>query len=282
MKNYSIYKITNIHNNKCYIGQTTNPTRRWKEHIDSAKYIDLPLYKDINTYGITSFTFQILEQNIGEDKIDNQEAYWIKTYDSQNKQKGYNIEPGGNKASCSSKLTEKQITEIKARIRDKQPFKNIAALFNINVSTVSDINNGDIWYDENENYPLYATPYRRKHFTKEQLSKIKSMLMNGYTTVEIAKKFETSVTTICKINNGKIYVDKNQDYPISKSRTSPKHLTSEKTIEIAKMLTNTDYTYTKISRICNVGRKTVSRINQGTEYRKHLEQNGIMEFPIRR
>lgn len=35
MEKKYIYKITNLINNKIYIGQTNNPNRRWKEHCNS-------------------------------------------------------------------------------------------------------------------------------------------------------------------------------------------------------------------------------------------------------
>lgn len=48
-----IYKITNLINNKCYIGKTERTIlSRWKEHLQKRKTLDLPLYRALNKYGI--------------------------------------------------------------------------------------------------------------------------------------------------------------------------------------------------------------------------------------
>ena len=62
MKKY-IYKITNLINNKIYIGQTNNPKRRWQEHKNlgyDTKETKL-LYRAIKKYGKDNFVFEIIE-----------------------------------------------------------------------------------------------------------------------------------------------------------------------------------------------------------------------------
>ena len=54
-----IYKITNIINNKVYIGLTTTTIqKRWSTHKRYAigKYKNHPLYNAMNLYGINNFT----------------------------------------------------------------------------------------------------------------------------------------------------------------------------------------------------------------------------------
>lgn len=46
---FSVYKITNKINNKCYIGSTIRCEKRWREHINCSqnphhKHYDYPLY----------------------------------------------------------------------------------------------------------------------------------------------------------------------------------------------------------------------------------------------
>lgn len=63
-----IYCITNLINNKRYIGKTTkDPKERFKEHcIDSYKKRcnKRPLYDSMNKYGIENFKLEILENRI--------------------------------------------------------------------------------------------------------------------------------------------------------------------------------------------------------------------------
>lgn len=87
-----IYKITNILNNKCYIGQTKrNPLVRWSEHIRYAKTNikgKSKLYNAIQKYGIECFLFTLIEELNNKD-LDIKESFWIKYYNSS--MNGYNI-----------------------------------------------------------------------------------------------------------------------------------------------------------------------------------------------
>ncbi len=86
-----IYKITNKLNNMCYIGQSTNIELRWIAHIKHIKEIDNEdnyFYQQIRKYGITNFTFEILEE-CSIDKLNEKEQYWFKQYNCL-KPNGYN------------------------------------------------------------------------------------------------------------------------------------------------------------------------------------------------
>ena len=90
---YSIYKITNTVNNKCYIGFTHNPKLRWKNHKNSS-HIRRPLYESMKKHGVDNFTFEILYQSDDrEHTLLVMEPYYIELYNSYNK--GYNCTKGG-------------------------------------------------------------------------------------------------------------------------------------------------------------------------------------------
>lgn len=91
-----IYKITNLINQKSYIGLThRTPELRWKEHIDIAygeKGRRHHLHNAILKYGSKNFEFKILEE-VSDDELNNREKYWIKYYDTYDN--GYNETYGG-------------------------------------------------------------------------------------------------------------------------------------------------------------------------------------------
>lgn len=91
-----IYKITNLANGKCYIGQTTRTVEsRWSSHISIVGTNQVGCAKLKNAmeyYGIDNFAIQTIEE-CDNSKLDNREKYWINYYDSVNM--GYNIELGG-------------------------------------------------------------------------------------------------------------------------------------------------------------------------------------------
>ena len=66
MKVY-IYKITNLINNKIYIGQTINIEERWRHHREipyrkNSKEKNRQLYRAIKKYGLDNFKFEVIDE----------------------------------------------------------------------------------------------------------------------------------------------------------------------------------------------------------------------------
>ena len=73
----AIYKIENKKTGKCYIGQTTNPERREKEHFNHSS--NDRLRQAIRHEGATQFSFEVIERVKGQ-KANRREAHWIAYY----------------------------------------------------------------------------------------------------------------------------------------------------------------------------------------------------------
>lgn len=107
-----IYKITNIINNKIYIGQTrtTYPVGRWSAHknkLNNETHKNSHLLAAWKKYGSSTWKFEVIDfaENIQE--LDNKEIEYIKKYNSANPLFGYNICSGGTNGfvlSASAKL----------------------------------------------------------------------------------------------------------------------------------------------------------------------------------
>ena len=80
-----IYKITNLNNNMCYIGQAVNIADRWKQHAKCGLDIDTPsgnkLYKAMISEGIQNFSWELLE-TCPREQLNEKERYYIELYDS--------------------------------------------------------------------------------------------------------------------------------------------------------------------------------------------------------
>ena len=76
----AIYKIESKKTGKCYIGQTTNPDRRCKEHFDHSS--NDRLRQAIRSEGETQFCFDVLERVSGRE-ANRREAHWIAFYTDQ-------------------------------------------------------------------------------------------------------------------------------------------------------------------------------------------------------
>lgn len=102
-----IYKITNLINEKVYIGQSVNIYQRWHDHC--YKEYNRHLSSAFAAYGIDNFTFEILEETLIED-LTKREEYYIQVYDARNPVKGYNCKEAGTHGRHSLE-TRRRISE---------------------------------------------------------------------------------------------------------------------------------------------------------------------------
>lgn len=87
-----IYKITNIENQMCYVGQSCDIASRWKQHIKRGIGAEAPtrnkLYPAMLAIGVENFTFEIIEE-CSRAELDSREQYWQQFFKA--KEFGYSI-----------------------------------------------------------------------------------------------------------------------------------------------------------------------------------------------
>lgn len=94
IKQLIIYKVTNVINGKVYIGQTKRDLQlRWREHCACKK--DRLFNRAIEKYGVKNFTVEQIDVACSQEELNEKETYWIKFFDSANKENGYNLSLGG-------------------------------------------------------------------------------------------------------------------------------------------------------------------------------------------
>ena len=72
-----IYKITNKINGKCYIGQSVDIQKRWKQHSHHSKKGDgFAIHNAIAFYGVENFNFEVVEIVDKKEKLTEREIYW--------------------------------------------------------------------------------------------------------------------------------------------------------------------------------------------------------------
>ncbi len=152
-----IYKITNKLNNKSYIGQSTNIIKRFNKHKTQNSLYDhqynTPFHKAIREDGIENFIFEILEE-CGKEDLNQKEMYYIEKYNTSFPN-GYNMSYGGKTGSLNKIYSFEDVLSIKKLIKDNTMLlSDIAKQYGVTLQTISDINAGKRWHDENEIYPL--------------------------------------------------------------------------------------------------------------------------------
>lgn len=151
-----IYKITNLINNRHYIGQSIDIEERWKEHRQNAynkskDSYEYPLYRAIRKYGLENFNFSIIEE-CRRDELNEKEIYYIEYYNSY--YEGYNQTLGGHHSS-PVKLPDNLLQQLIKDLQQGIPFKILQEKYNVNKFTLSRINNGHSWYQDDLSYPLF-------------------------------------------------------------------------------------------------------------------------------
>jgi len=117
-----IYLATNTINNKVYIGQTIYSLKKrsleHKSDSSNAKRIKYHFQNAIIKYGFDKFTFEEIDTCISQEDMDEKERYWIKYYNSTDRDFGYNISHGGNPGKELSRLVSTKLW-LSQEFRDK-------------------------------------------------------------------------------------------------------------------------------------------------------------------
>lgn len=191
-----IYKVTNLINNKIYIGQADGKNKSYKGGGKLLK-------KACKKYGFDNFKMEtIIEGNFNNELLDSLEKHYIRLYNSQNRSKGYNLESGGRghrehsklkiKNSCTglkrldvtrermskSKLGIKSSEETKQKIFENSILKKKVGQFDLNNNLIETFNSArEAGRILNINYGTISTACR-KNLKVSKLYKFKYLSEN--------------------------------------------------------------------------------------------------------
>lgn len=263
---YYIYCYINKINNHKYVGQTNNLKRRIREHRScsfnpkASSYNDL-IHKKIREYGEENFEIILIETLYTEDieEVNKRERYWIQEKNSYcGNGLGYNMDLGGSRRAYSSILSQKELKEIKEKIKKGIPYYDIECEHNISASFISSINQGVYFKDDNENYPLYK--YYKDNNDYDEL--IDLLLNSEYSLKTISEMLNLGYSTVKKINAGTLRNGLYPTYPIRK-----KSVNEIRADKIKHLLLTTNKTNKEIAKIVNSSEETVRRIKIGESFK---------------
>lgn len=238
MKLCGIYKIENKTNGKVYIGQSVDICRRISAHRSHAfdqsntHAYSLYLYTAMRKYGLDGFTYSIIEQ-CPKEMLNEREQYWINYYKSNEKCHGYNMSDGGISKYIKSMTKKSNISKKKRRVKEIKdllinsdiPIQDIAKMFGLTDTSITNINRGHTFFCIDETYPLRDT--RKKTFyycpncgvklsckysklcrkcDAEKQHKKHGFIdaetlekdLDNYGITELAKKYGVSAQTVCR------------------------------------------------------------------------------------
>lgn len=194
-----IYVITNLINQKQYVGKTTKSIeQRWKTHIADSKRSNIknrPLYKAFAKYGVDNFIIQKLEYCSAE-KASDREQYWINKLDTY--ENGYNATLGGDSKHYYN------YSEIGKKYLELKSLKATSAFFQCDIDTVRTAclnQNIKIIPTSEQNKKKVAMYDLKNNFICNFNSLIEAyqwLYQNHFTLVKTPKGVTSHISAVCK------------------------------------------------------------------------------------
>lgn len=196
------------------IGSNNHEAKFTEEEIQSI-YSDLKekltvsIEELANKYGVHMTTMSKI--NNGQSYYHSNISYPIRAQ----KDCKYNV--SGLKNS-NSYLNEELLNKIILALAEEQdvPMTKLAERFNISSTIIQNINSGKRYYNNELHYPIRKPKTGAKKLEQNQVEQIIQQIKNfpKKSLAQIGRDFQVSAKTISGINNGIIYKQENEKYPI--------------------------------------------------------------------
>lgn len=182
-----IYIIRNTINSKVYIGQTKVSLKlRFQNHLSAARNgKDYVIGKAIRKYGEENFYIELLEECTIEE-LNERERYWISYFNSTNNKFGYNISIGGNVIRTTKELNKDLVISM---FNSGIPAYKIAKILHTGVPNIT-----NLLKDSNI---IYGLDLQKTDKLEEAM--IIDLYLDGYSTIDIGRKFNKNKSTIRRI-----------------------------------------------------------------------------------
>ena len=188
MEPCGIYLITNLVNNKKYVGQSRFMWQRWRKHKSEANNNNpLPLYCAIRKYGIDNFKFEILEE-CAPDQLNDRESYYIFNYNSF-VPNGYNIRVPAEEGYYAN-VPDNIIAIIQDLQEGILSYDELANKYGFTKSHIQSINYGQSWRLLDMQYPI------NKFHNGWDTTQVVPLLQSGLKTWQVAKKLQTTQSAV--------------------------------------------------------------------------------------
>jgi group I intron endonuclease len=108
----SVYVITNLLNQKSYVGKANNPKKRWRNHVFNSKseHPRSVIASALKKHGVGNFTFEVVAEFSSEDDALVAEKHWISRLHSNQQSFGYNLDAGGHGGKTLTPETRQKIS----------------------------------------------------------------------------------------------------------------------------------------------------------------------------
>ena len=255
-----IYKITNIVNGKCYIGQSKNIAKRWQRHkveLKNNKHGNEYLQRAYNKYGADNFKFEVIEE-CTVDIIDDREKHYIEHYDSLAQNNGYNLLYGGPVNRGANPLT-------KIKMHNIMKGKKFTAEHLENLRKANKAKIGKYHISEEQKARMskdmlgkYAGEKNvNAIISNKEAEEIILFLYAGHTDKEAVEKFSVTIHVINGLRLNRTYTDVCKEIRTSLKAMKQDALSIK--IQQALQLYSEGYSQNQIAHMLHISRNTLRR-----------------------
>lgn len=137
---YSLYKITNLVNQKTYIGITKlTIQQRWKSHLNHSANPKCPIQWAIQKYGAENFSIEVLFESEDRQFISELEEPTIQQTRSRISENGYNVAVGGYGGDLGQEVNLRRRNTIRSRsFEEKTRLSNMQRQRQVGKTKVND------------------------------------------------------------------------------------------------------------------------------------------------
>lgn len=257
-----IYKITNLINNKVYIGQSIRPQKRWYEHIYISSIKNNYLYHSMKKYGIENFSFEVIAQVLKLEYADECEIQVIRQYNSTDINFGYNIDGGGRFQKIMSNETKIKISKSHIGKKLSENTKLILSQKSAGKkhSEETKVKMKKLLKKPKKIYKVEYPSFSGKRLSDETKRKLREANLGKKASQETKDKMSKSMI-------GKNSAEKNGMFGVSSENVPCAKLTQIQANEIRKKYSEEKISSIQLAKEYNVSKKTILNILNNKTYK---------------
>lgn len=252
-----VYKITNIINNKVYVGQTVNSLeQRFYRHKQDALSgrLDTHFARALRKYGVENFVAEVIDTAESQEELTQKEYYWIGYYHAC--EDGYNETHDMFKCGGNTYLnkTEQEMQQISSKIRDsklggKNPAAKKVKCKNINTQE-------ELFFDSLSECQQYFKESNHNFITRRCSGKTKCLYKQQWAFAYAEENYRdfsvqkgstrAQPIQVCDLNTGEFHIFPSYTSAEVFYQTKP-HAFAAKAYKYDKVFTVGQYQITKIN-----------------------------------
>jgi group I intron endonuclease len=261
-RTHYLYTVTNLIDLKVYVGQTTDPDRRWYQHKWCAENDPKGcpyLYRAIKKHGVDNFQYEVVGIYESLDSINQAEEWFINAIESTMACVGYNIALGGDNQTRSPE-TRRKISDTLTKLCNTPEFRQHAAEWS-----------NDLWKD-----PKHRVNVRKKLKAHSAIPSVKQKRQEGARMLWQDPTYRGKVIEAVKLGSSTPKERERRRKSQQGEKGSAAKLTEAQAIEVLRLALS-GMPLTQVGKIFGITFQQVSKIKRGERWAHLSARTGTVQ-----